>query len=158
MLLVRYVYYPCAIVLACLVIAYSQQAAHLMQLASQAHSLQGATELALKSLLETWSFSLYSGAEDMRGEYGEIVARANFQSKKSRIVMCAVVVIVLPAVTVMAPRIPEAVDAIAATAKTIGKWGRINIRSGYSRIKIAWCDDRSVAPSVPVGALESSTA
>ena len=83
MLLVRYVYYPCAIVLACLVIAYSQQAAHLMQLASQAHSPQGATELALKSLLETWSFSLYSGAEDMRGEYGEIAARANFQQRRA---------------------------------------------------------------------------
>ncbi len=83
MLLARYVYYPFAIVLAWYIIVYSQQAAHLMQLASQAHSLHGATELAVKSLLETWSFSLYSGAENMRGDYAEIVARAEFQQRRA---------------------------------------------------------------------------
>jgi len=75
--------------------------------------------------------------------------------------MRPVVVIVSPGVTdatAMSPPISEVVDAIEAKTKLVGKWMWINRRSVDPRIKIAWCDDRSVAPSVPVGALESSTA
>jgi paraquat-inducible protein A len=76
MFIARYIYYPCAVILACIVVASSLEAARLMRIASEAQSLQGATELAWKTLLEKWSFSLYSGAEDVRAMYTEIVAEA----------------------------------------------------------------------------------
>ena len=69
--------------LAAIVVASSLESAKLMQIASQAQSLEGATELAWKSLLEKLSFSLYSGAEDVRATYVEIVAKADSYSDRA---------------------------------------------------------------------------
>ena len=75
--------------------------------------------------------------------------------------MHAVVIIVSAAVAdamAMPQPISEVVEAIKAKTKSVGKRMWINRRPVASRIKIARCDDRSVAPSVPVWTLKPSTA
>ena len=69
--------------LAGVVVVSSLESAQLMQIASQAQSPEGATELVLKSWLEKLSFSFYSGAEDVRATYAENVARAERYSDRA---------------------------------------------------------------------------
>ncbi len=99
MLIARYIYYPCAVLLAGIVVVFSLESAQLMQIASQAQSLEGATEMVWKSLLEKLSFSLYSGAEDVRAAYAEIVAKA--ESYAARAVFASLLLGVLTIVQLM---------------------------------------------------------
>lgn len=93
--LARYAYYPCAVALAVVVIAGALDAAALMRLASASQSLDGATELAWKSMLEKFSFSMYSGATDARQAYEAVVADA--QSHARRATLAAAVLATLTA-------------------------------------------------------------
>jgi paraquat-inducible protein A len=62
--MMRAVYYPIALILAILVVSASLDASRLTRIASSHQNLEGSTELAWKSLLETLSLSLYSGASE----------------------------------------------------------------------------------------------
>lgn len=60
----RLAYYPIALVLATMVVFCALDASRLSRIATLHRDIAGSTEFAWKSLLETLSFSLYSGATD----------------------------------------------------------------------------------------------
>ena len=71
-----YLYYPAAMVGAAAVIVLSTDAAHLLEAASAAHSLEGAAERAWQMLLEKLTFSLYSGASEAESAYRVLIEGA----------------------------------------------------------------------------------
>lgn len=81
--LAAYAYYPPAVALAVFVVAGALDAAEGMRLASTAQSLDGATELAWKSVLEKLSFSVYTGASDVRAAYEAVVAEAEALARRA---------------------------------------------------------------------------
>lgn len=84
----RLVYYPLALLLAFLVVSLSIDAARLTRIASSQLSIENSTELAWKSVLESLSFSLYSGASETKAKVDDVFAEAARRQALAR--RCAV--------------------------------------------------------------------
>lgn len=72
----RLVYYPIAMALAILAISYSVDASRLKRIASAQLNIDHATDLAWKSILETLTFSLYSGASETKSRVADLYVEA----------------------------------------------------------------------------------
>ncbi len=72
----RLVYYPIAIALAIFAISYSVDATRLTRIASAQLDMDHATDLAWKSIVETLTFSLYSGASETKSRVSDLYLEA----------------------------------------------------------------------------------
>jgi len=72
----RLIFYPLAIAMAIAVASLSLDAAQLNRVASAQLNIEGSTTLAWKSVLESLSFSFYSGASDIKADISALYAEA----------------------------------------------------------------------------------
>lgn len=78
--LFRIVFFPAAIVLSVVIVSLSLDASRLNQLGSEQLGVHHTTELAWKSVLENLSFSLYSGATDIKSNVTALFAEGERRS------------------------------------------------------------------------------
>ncbi len=79
--LLRIIFYPTALALAFAVVILALDAARLNRVASEQLSIDRSGEIAWKSVLETFTFSLYSGASELKNSVVSVFAEAERLSR-----------------------------------------------------------------------------
>jgi len=101
----RLVYYPIAIVLAVLAMSFSIDASRLTRIASSQLNIEHTTELAWKSILESLTFSLYSGASDTKSRVADLFSEA--ERRQALAERCGLAFVILAVMFLFARRMRD---------------------------------------------------